>query len=65
MPSSNFKPGNFIVHVTGGPVHVVKFETSTGDIHCERWSGAVFLKETFSPETIRLAKQSEIDAMQK
>jgi uncharacterized protein YodC (DUF2158 family) len=63
MPT--FRPGDFIVHVTGGPVHVVKFMTSDGEYYCERWSDTGFVRDKFTPETIRPATQEQIDLMQK
>lgn len=61
MPT--FKPGDFIVHVTGGPVHAVKFLSNNGEYYCERWSDIGFVRQSFTPETIRLATQAEIDSM--
>lgn len=65
MQASDFKPGAFVVHLTGGPVHIVKFITSNDEVYCERWNGVGFIKETFSPETLRLATTAEVEAMKK
>jgi uncharacterized protein YodC (DUF2158 family) len=61
MPT--FKSGDFVVHVTGGPVFVVKFVTYDDEYYCERWSEIGFVREQFTPATIRLATQAEIDLM--
>ncbi|MCC2546418.1 hypothetical protein LJY25_08175 [Hymenobacter sp. BT175] len=60
-----FKAGDFVVHVTGGPVWVVKHETVSGELYCERWTGAVMLRESFSEETLRSASSTEIASLRK
>ena len=60
---SAFKAGDFVVHITGGPVMAVSMEDSNGSFHCERWGTGAFIKEKFEADVLRLATPAEIAAM--
>ncbi|MVN76431.1 hypothetical protein GO988_08850 [Hymenobacter sp. HMF4947] len=60
------KPGDYVVHKTGGPVYIITGQTGFNSDYweCERWNGNRHESMTFAEIALRLATEKEVSDMQ-